>query len=82
MKKLLLTLFTIGLVTTTHAGVKEIYVGSHANGRAQYVIVCTNGNKYPSINLHSNGYWYSYGSNMGDSYKGLSIEGVASKKCN
>ena len=63
------------------SGVKEVYVGSHANGRALYVIKCHNGNSYYSINLHSNGFWYSYGSNMGDDYKNLSINAVANKKC-
>ena len=82
MKKLLLGLVALGIASTAYAGVKKIYIGSRADGRAQYVIECTNGNSYSSINQHSDGYWYSYSSNMGDDYRGLSIEGVAEKKCN
>ena len=67
---------------TSRKGIKKLYIGSHQNGRNQYVIKCNNGNNHYSINKHSNGYWYSYGSNMGDDYKNLSITGVAQKKCN
>jgi hypothetical protein len=83
MKKLILgALVVAGLVTSVYAGVKRIYVGSHSNGRAMYVIECTNGSRYSEINLHSNGYWYSGWANMGDDYRNLSINQVASKKCN
>jgi hypothetical protein len=45
-------------------------------------IECTNGNSYSDLSQKSNGFWYSGASNMGDDYKGLSINGVAEKKCN
>ena len=82
MKKIFVSLLVLGMASTAFAGVKKVYVGSNADGRAQYVIECANGNSYSSINQHSDGYWYSYSSNMGDSYKNLSINDVASKKCN
>lgn len=62
-------------------GVKKVYIGSHSGGRAQYVIECYNRNSYSSINQRDNGFWYSYSSNMGTDYKGLSISEVARKKC-
>ena len=82
MNKLFLgMLLTISIVTISYAGVKRIYIGSYANDRAMYVIQCDNGNSYSEINKHKNEYWYSGGSNMGDDYKNLSIDGVAFKKC-
>ena len=68
--------------TVSKPKVKKIYIGSHSSGRAQYVIECRNGSSYSSINQKSNGFWYSYSSNMGSNYKNLSIEGVANKRCN
>ncbi len=83
MNKLLVGTLAVGILATTlFAGVKKVYVGSHDGGYTHYVIECTNGNSYSDISQKSNGYWYSYGSNMGDDYKGLSINGVAEKKCN
>jgi hypothetical protein len=82
MKKLLLSLLVLGIATSAYAGVKKVYVGSHAGGYAHYVIECTNGNSYSDLSQKLNGYWYSGASNMGDDYKGLSINSVADKKCN
>jgi len=80
MNKLLLTTVTIGVLTTSLlAGVKKVYIGSHAGGYAQYVIECTNGNRYHSIHQRSDGYWYS--GSMQVASKGLSINEVAEQKC-
>jgi len=82
MNKLFLVALVAGVFTSTAmAGVKKVYVGNNAGGYAHYVIECTNGNRYSDLSQKSNGFWYSGASNMGDDYKGLSINEVASKKC-
>ena len=81
MNKLLVgTLVTGILATSLFAGVKKVYIGSHAGGYAHYVIECTNGNRYADLSQKSNGMWFSGATQMG--YQGLSINEVADKKCN
>jgi len=85
MNKLLAGTLAVGvIVTSIWAGVKEVYVGSRPNGVPYYVVNCTNGNHYHSIHQENDGYWHRGAglSNMGDRYKGLSINEVADKLCN
>lgn len=63
------------------SGVKDVYVGSTTNQGKQWVIRCKNGRSIHSVHLKENGYWYSGISNMGDSYKNLSIKMLADKYC-
>jgi len=80
MNKLLVGTLAVGILATSLlAGVKEVYIGSHAGGYAHYQIVCSDGEKYRDITQKSNGMWYSFGTQMG--YQGLSINEVAEKKC-
>ena len=83
MKRAVAVLAILGALSSSAvAGVKRVYVGSNAGGYPHYVIQCTNGESYSDLSQKSNGYWYSYGSNMGDRYKNLTINQVAEKKCN
>ena len=84
MNKLLVGTLAVGIfATSVWASVKKVYVGSRPNGVPYYVVECTNGNSYNSIH-QENGYWHrgTVMSNMGDRYKGLSINEVAEKLCN
>jgi hypothetical protein len=79
-----LSIFAVGvLVTNAFAGVKEVYVGSNDGGYAHYVVKCTDGRSYYDLTQKSDGYWHQGAamSNMGDDYKGLSINEVARKLC-
>ena len=82
MKKMLLALLITGVASTAYAGVKEVYKGyTGSSGNAYYVIKCTDGSKHTDIHQRSDGYWYDGSTSLSSSYKGLSINEVASRMC-
>lgn len=91
MKKVLMASVAIVVLAAGNAhagrfgsgGVSEAYDGGYAasGGQTIYRIKCNNGGSGSAFQK-SDGYWYDgSGNNYGDSFRGLSLNGFASKAC-
>ena len=79
MKKVLVAVMALGVVTVLYAGVSKIRSNGNISGVPSYQISCTSGETH--IVYKKNGTWYKSGSHMGHRYDAWSTQEVASFLC-
>ena len=80
MKKVLVAVMALGVVTALYAGVSKIRSNGNISGVPSYQITCTSGETH--IVYKKNGTWYKSGSHMGNRYDNWSVNEVGDFLCN